>query len=181
MTDTESHNKKPELPEDAPAVYNRLLERVYQSMGQAESQSWPFIKKKIEEAAEVELAAKEMTREELSLLQAYLQRDLREAGSWLHRAGEGLAHWLDFDLQALEHTVVERLFGVADQTRVDQTELQQRLDHGPEDYLVGEVAAAGQFRCLECGALARLEQTAVLEACHQCGSGYFHRDRPTKA
>lgn len=175
MTDKESSNNRPELPEGAPDVYNRLLERVYQSVGQAENQSWPFIKKKIEEAAEVELAAEEMTREELGLLQAYLQRDLREAGGWLHKTGEGLAQWLNFDLQALEHTVVERLFGLADQTRVDQTELQQRLDHGPEDYLVGEVAAAGQFRCLECGALAQLEQTSVLEDCHQCGSGYFHR------
>jgi len=166
----------PQLSEDAPDIYNRLLERVYLSIDQVETQSWPFIKQKIEEAAELELAAREMTQEELDLLQAYLRRDLREAGSVLHKTGEGIANWLNFDLQALEYTVVEQLFSLADKTRVDQTELQQRLDHGPEDYLAGELAAAGHLRCLECGALVKLAETSVIEPCHQCDSHYFHRD-----
>lgn len=173
--DRNQDNKTP-LPKDAPAVYNRLLERVYLSVEQVEEQSWPYIKKKIEEAAELELTAKEMTREELDLLQAYLQRDLREAGTLLHKTSEGIANWLNFDLQALEFAITQRLFSLADKTRVDQTELQQRLDQGPEDYLAGEVAAAGQLRCLNCGALVKLQQTAVIEPCHQCQQHYFHRN-----
>ncbi|MEH6473799.1 MAG: zinc ribbon-containing protein [Halopseudomonas sp.] len=179
QSDPKNSNPKkssPQLPDDAPDIYNRLLERVYLSIEQVEEQSWPFIKQKIEEAAELELAAKEMTQDELNLLQAYLQRDLREAGAVIHKTGEGIANWLNFDLQALEYAVVEKLFGLADKTRVDQTELQLRLDHGPEDYLAGEVAAAGQLRCMECGALLKLEQTSLIEPCHQCNSHYFHRD-----
>ncbi len=168
--------KPPQLPDDAPDAYNRLLERVYLSLEKVEAQSWPFIRQKIEEAAELELAAKEMTREELDLLQAYLQRDLREAGTVLHKTGEGIATWLNFDLQALEYAMTEKLFGLADKTRVDQTELQLRLDHGPEDYLAGEVAAAGRLRCLNCGALVKLTQTSLIGPCHQCDSHYFHRD-----
>lgn len=165
-----------QLPDAAPDVYNRLLERVYLSLDKVEEQSWPYIKQKVAEAAELELAAKEMTREEVDLLQAYLQRDLREAGTVLHKTGEGIANWLNFDLNALEFAVTEKLFGLADKTRIDQTELQLRLDHGPEDYLAGEVAAAGQLRCLNCGALVKLPQTALIEPCHQCQKGYFHRD-----
>lgn len=181
MNQLDPNNEQPEksspqLPEDAPDIYNRLLERVYLSIEEVEAQSWPFIKQKIEEAAELELAAREMTRDELELLKAYLLRDLREAGTVLHKTGEGIAYWLNFDLRALEHAVVEQLFGLADKTRVDQTELQLRLDHGPEDYLAGEVAAAGQLRCLECGALVKLEQTSVIEPCHLCAGHYFHRD-----
>ncbi len=174
--DVKPDKKKPKLSNDAPDVYNRLLERAYLSLEQVEAQSWPLIKQKIEEAAELELAAKEMTREELDLLQAYLQRDLREAGTVLHKTGEGIANWLNFDLQALEFAITEKLFGLADKTRIDQTELQQRLDHGPEDYLAGEVAAAGRLRCLNCGALIKLQQTALIEPCHQCQQRYFHRD-----
>ncbi|RDE24109.1 metalloendopeptidase [Motiliproteus coralliicola] len=176
MTDKDPQKSGPKLPDSAPEVYNRLLERVYLSIGKVEERSWPYIKDQIEEAARIELAAEEMTREELDLLQAYLQRDLREAGTALHKTGEGLANWLNFDLQALEYTLVERLFGLADQTRIDQTELQLRLDHGPEDYLAGEVAAAGQLRCLECGALVKLPQTTLIEPCHQCNNRFFHRD-----
>ncbi len=181
MNQTDPNNEKPDnsspqLPKDATDIYNRLLERVYLSIDQVEVQSWPFIQHKIEEAAELELAAREMTRDELDLLQAYLRRDLREAGSVIHKTGEGIAQWLNFDLQALEYAVVEKLFGLADKTRVDQAELQLRLDHGPEDYLAGEVAAAGRLRCLECGALVKLEQTSVIAPCHQCQSHYFHRD-----
>ncbi|MFT6915672.1 MAG: hypothetical protein ACJAWL_001982 [Motiliproteus sp.] len=173
---TKEPEKKPtQLPEGAPDIYNRLLERVYLSIEQVEAQSWPLIKQKIEEAAELELAAREMTRDELELLQAYLRRDLREAGTLLHKTGEGLANWLNFDLQALEYAVVEQLFGLADKTRVDQTELQLRLDQGPEDYLAGEVAVAGQLRCLECGTVVKLEKTSLIEPCHQCASHYFHR------
>tara|TARA_R110001583_G_scaffold69617_1_gene197249 strand:- start:1039 stop:1608 length:570 start_codon:yes stop_codon:yes gene_type:complete len=173
-------NSSPQLPDDAVDIYNRLLERVYLSIEQLEAQSWPFIKKKIEEAAELELTAREMTQDELELLQAYLRRDLREAGSMIHKTGEGIASWLNFDLQALEYAVVEKLFGLADKTRVDQTELQLRLDQGPEDYLAGEVAAAGQLRCLECGALVKLEQTSLIEPCHQCSSHYYHRENSSK-
>ena len=176
MKQRDPQNQPPQLPEGAPDAYNRLLERVYLSIEQVEDRSWPYIKKQIEEAAQIELAAKEMTQDELELLQAYLQRDLREAGSVLHKTGEGLANWLNFDLQALEYTLLERLFGVADQTRIDQTELQLRLDHGPEDYLAGEIAAAGQLRCLECGALVKLTQTSVIDPCHQCDNQFFHRD-----
>jgi len=162
--------------ENAPAVYNRLLERVYLSLEGFEERSWPFIKEKIEEAAEIELAAKEMTQEELDLLQAYLKRDLQDLGYYAHKTGEGLASWLKFDLNILEQRFVEMLNGLADKTRVEQTELNQRLEHGPEDYIAGEVSGVGTLRCLECGSLLQLRQTAVIEPCHQCKSHYFHRD-----
>ena len=175
MAKPDQDHTSPQHSQEAPDVYNRLLERVYLSIDQVEAQSWPLLRKKIEEAAEVELAAEEMTREELGLLQAYLQRDLREAGSVLHKTGEGVANWLNFDLQALEYAVVEKLFGIADKTRTGQTELELKLDHGPQDYIAGEVAAAGQLRCLECGALIKLEQTSVIDPCHQCSNRFFHR------
>jgi hypothetical protein len=170
-----SKHRSPKHSENAPEVYYRLLERVYLSVENFEERSWPFIKEKIEEAAEVELAAEEMTREELGLLTAYLRRDLKDLGIFAHRTGEGVAAWLKFDLNALEQRVVDMLKSLADKTRIEQTELQQRLEHGPEDYISGEIAGVGTLRCLECGCLARLPRIARIEPCHECGNRYFHR------
>ncbi len=167
---------RPEHSAKAPEVYNRMLEKVYRSIENVEEKSWPYIKDKIEEAAELEVVAEEMTREELDLLKAYLKRDLSELGVFMHKTGEGVAAWLKFDLNALEHTFMQALMGVADRTRIEQTELQQRLEHGPEDYISGEIATVGTLRCLECGSLVTLTETQVLEPCHQCQSHYFHRD-----
>ncbi|MCW8884682.1 MAG: zinc ribbon-containing protein [Motiliproteus sp.] len=175
-TDDRANKSVPEHSKEAPAVYNRLLERVYLSIDGFEKRSWPFIKEKIEEAAEVELAAEEMTREELDLLQAYLKRDLKDLGYYAHKTGEGVASWLKFDLNILEQRVVEMLKELADKTRIEQVELNQRLGHGPEDYIVGEISGVGTLRCLECGSLVQLTEAAVIEPCHQCQSHYFHRD-----
>ncbi len=174
--DKRKDKKVAEHSPNAPDVYNRLLERVYLSVEGFEEKSWPFIKEKIEEAAEVELAAEEMTREELDLLQAYLKRDLKELGFYAHKTGEGLASWLKFDLNILEQRFVDLLKGMADKTRIEQTELNQRLEHGPADYIAGEIATVGTLRCLECGSLVQFKETSVIEPCHQCQSRYFHRD-----
>lgn len=164
------------LSESAPEVYERILERVYLSVEDLEQQSWPLIQEKIREAAEVELTAETMTRDELDLLQAYLKRDLADLGYYAHKTGEGIAAWLKFDLNVLEDRLKQMLKGMADKTRLDQTALQQRLEHGPEDYIAGEVATVGTLRCLSCGSLLKLEKTTIIEPCHECESRYFHRD-----
>ncbi len=169
-------NSGPDHSENAPLVYDRLLEKVYLSVENLDQKSWDFIRERIEEAAEVELAAEEMTRDEMDLLKAYLARDLKDLGVFAHKTGEGIAAWLKFDLNMLEQRAVEMLMSLADKTRLEQTELQQRLDHGSEDYLAGEVAAAGTLRCLSCGELMRLRETTLIQPCHACDSRYFHRD-----
>ncbi len=168
-------NDPPRVSREAPEVYNRLLERVYLSVENLEERSWPFIKEKIEEAAEIELAAREMTREEMDLLKAYLQRDLRGLGTVLHKSGEGLAAWLDFDLNILEYRLAQMLTGIADRTRLEQAELQQRLAHEPDQYLAGEVAGVGTLVCMNCGTALCLTETRVLESCSGCGGRYFQR------
>lgn len=181
IEDDNERSEKIAAPDGAPEVYERILEKVYLSIENLEQQSWPFIQDKIREAAEVEQAAEEMTREELDLLQAYLQRDLSDLGYFIHKTGEGVAAWLKFDLNILELKLAKSLKGIADKTRLDQTYLEQRLAHGPEEYIAGEVATVGCFRCLNCGCLTKLKETAVIEPCDECGSRYFHRDSKLSA
>lgn len=176
MEPSKKDDDSPSLSESAVEAYDRIVERVYRSVDDLEEHSWPFIKAKVEEAAELELAARDMTREELDLLSAYVKRDLSELGRIAHKTGESIAALLKFDLNALEQRVVDMLGLLADPARVDQVELAQRLDHGAETYLAGEVAAVGALRCLHCGQLALLAETALIEPCHQCQGRYFQRE-----
>ncbi|MFW1676625.1 zinc ribbon-containing protein [Pontibacter sp. JAM-7] len=155
--------------------YDRVLQRLTRTLEQAEVQSWDVLQEQIREAAELELAAEEMTKDELSLLTAYLQRDLKTMGFYAHETGRGIAAWLKFDLDALEGTLAGLLTKVADQTRVAHEELRERIGHADEQYMAGELATAGTLHCLGCGAEQILVKTGKLQPCGKCGERFFSR------
>ncbi len=155
--------------------YDRVLKRLSQRLEQAEVNSWDRLQQQIREAAELELAAEEMTKDELSLLSVYLQRDLKALGYFAHETGRGVAAWLKFDLDALEETLASVLVKVADQTRVAYEELRERIGHADEQYMAGELATAGTLACLECGLSVTLTKTVKLEPCAECGCRFFSR------
>jgi len=157
-------------------VYDRMLERVRQRLAEVGETSRRTLEEEIRKAAEAEYELEEMTREELDLLGAYLERDLRHLLHFVEETGEGLAEWLQLDLSLLERQLAESLLSVADKTLVDTLELQQKLEN--EDaghYIAGEVATAGMFRCLNCNHMLCLTRTSHLQPCEACGSRYFER------
>ena len=160
---------------DRSAQYDRVLSRLRQDLESVELRSWDYLQEKIEEAVELELAAEEMTRDEMDLLSAYVKKDLRQLGYYAHETGEGVAAWLNFDLNYLEQTVVRQLMDLADQTRIGMTELEQRLADSEAYYGAGDTAAAGTFVCVDCGAQVTYTSTSRLAACTQCGSETFTR------
>ena len=161
--------------QDRSAQYDRVLDRLRRDLESAEHRSWDYLQQKIEEAVELELTAEEMTRDEMDLLSAYLKRDLKKLGYYAHETGEGVAAWLNFDLNILETKVAQQLLDLADRTRIGIAELDQRLTHGEEQYSAGEVAAAGTFSCIICGDQLILTKTSRLEPCKKCGSEAFIR------
>ncbi|WP_299180294.1 metalloendopeptidase [uncultured Neptuniibacter sp.] len=159
----------------ASADYDRVLLRLTKDLQSSEARSWDLLQEKIHDAVELELAAADMTRDELDLMKAYLARDLKKLGFYAHETGEGIAAWLHFDLNALEKAFVDQLKLIADQTRIGQETLREQLDHDEEQYLAGELATVGTLECLSCEAQFQLEKTAKLEPCHNCGKTYFKR------
>ncbi|WP_417223569.1 zinc ribbon-containing protein [Amphritea sp.] len=160
---------------DSSAQYDRVLGRLRQELESAEHWSWDYLQQKIEEAVALELAAEDMTRDEMDLLSAYLKRDLKQLGYYAHETGEGIAAWLNFDLDALEQTVAAQLMDLADRTRIGITELEQRLAEGEDHYHAGDTAAAGSFTCVSCGESVVHTSTSRLEVCPKCGSETFTR------
>ena len=165
----------PQHSNKAPAAYDRVLERLRKRLDEAGEVSWEYLQKQIEEAAEVELAAEEMTRDEVELLKAYLRRDLKQLGYYAHGTGEGLAAWLHFDLDILEHRIKQSLLDLADKTRIQHELLREQLAHGEDQYLAGEVSAPGTLRCLQCGHTQRLSATDRIQPCEECGAVVFER------
>ena len=167
---------KPELSPGAEKAYDRMLSRVQERLAEAEYKTWQRLQDEIEEAVEFEQDLKEFTREELNLLAAYLRRDLSHLLGFVSRSGKGVREWLYRDLERFEDRVLHLLFSIADPTRLDTLELQQKLeDQDPEHYFTGEIATAGVLRCVKCGYLVTLPATVRLEPCHQCESHYFER------
>lgn len=169
---TQSDRKQPNL---GATEYDRVLLRLANDLKQNEATSWDLLQEKIRDAVELELAAEEMTRDELDLLNAYLQRDLKRLGYFVHEAGEGLAAWLKFDLNALEYTFAEQLKLIADRTRIDQEELRERLAHDEHHYMAGELATVGTLKCVACEAELVLTKTTKLVECEQCSGRLFER------
>ena len=159
----------------ASADYDRVLLRLTKDLKNSDAPSWDVLQEKIHDAVELEMAAAEMTRDELDLLKAYLFRDLKKLGYYAHETGEGIAAWLKFDLNALEVNLVEQLKSIADQTRIGQEELRERLDHDEDQYLAGELATVGTLECLNCGDQVTLQKTEKLRECSSCQSKFFKR------
>ena len=172
MTD----NQRRELGSNAEKAYDRMLSRVESRLAEAEARTWERLQEEIEDAVTLEQELAELTREEINLLRAYLRRDLSHLLGFITRTGEGVREWLTRDLEWFENRVLELLFSIADPTRLDTMELQQKLaDRDAEHYFAGEIAMAGVLRCLNCAALITLPATSRIEACAHCGGHYFER------
>lgn len=171
---SKQEKRPPEHSAAAPEVYNRILDRLLTRLDKASEYSWEYLQKQVEEAAEIELAAEEMTRDEMDLLKAYVRRDLGQLGYYVHETGAGIAAWLNFDLDVLEQKMVQRLKELADRTLVDYELLREQLGHGEREYLAGEITAPGTLQCQVCGELQRLTHTSVIQPC-SCGAVLFRR------
>ena len=158
-------------------AYNRMLERVELRLRDLERSSLDELRREIESAARQEVELEEMTRDEISLLAAYLQRDLEHLAHFVDsEPGGSVGEWLRLDLSLIEQRLKELLFSVADKTRVDYLELDQKI-HNREagQYISGEVATAGVLRCVECGHMRCLTRTDHITPCEACNSHYFER------
>src|SRR5690554_2027140 len=119
MSNQERTEQPKQLSSRALEAYDRMLERVESRLRNADERTLDTLRSEINEAVEFETQLKRLTREEASLLAAYLRRDLEHLVTFVGGTGEGLKAWLQFDLSLLEHKLQELLFSIADKTRLD--------------------------------------------------------------
>ncbi|MEQ6917213.1 zinc ribbon-containing protein [Halomonas aquatica] len=152
--------------------YERMLERLREG---ADELTWENLQQDLDDAVEFEADLEEFTKDELSLLRAWVERDLKEMRRYLAAGGEGVAAWLGIDLSMLSRKVVDSLLSIADRSVIEREQLEDDLEASRADYVAGEMAAPGRMACIHCDAIVELEGVARIEPCHQCGHRYFVR------
>jgi len=152
--------------------YERLLERMQDG---ADELTWENLQKDLDDAVEFEAELEEYTKDELALLRAWVERDLKDMRHYMSDTGKQVAHWLGIDIEHLSRRVVESLLSIADRSIVDRERFADDLEAARADYCEGEMAAPGLMACVHCDEQVMLESVARLEPCHQCGHRYFYR------
>lgn len=155
--------------------YDSALARIEQRLADIEINTLETLQQEVRDAVEFEHELERLTKDEAALLSTWLLRDLQHLGEYVSTGSRGLGEWLNIDLSALELSLVRALQSIADKTRIDQLELQQKLESDVATYLEGEVATAGTLACTHCGKIICLTETKALERCHRCDSHIFHR------
>lgn len=152
--------------------YERLLERLQDG---AQELTWENLQKDLDEAVEFESELEEFTKDELSLLRAWVERDIKDMRYFMADTGKQVAQWLDIDISYLSRRVAESLLSIADRSVVERERFDEDLEAARADYCEGEMAAPGKMACVHCDAPVILESVARIEPCHQCGHRYFYR------
>lgn len=152
--------------------YERVLSRLDDG---ARELSWEKLQEELDEAVAFEAEVEEFTKDELSLLRAWVERDLKDMRRYLAAGGEGVASWLGIDLSVLSRKISDALFSIADRSVIERERLEDDLEAARADYYEGELAAPGRMACVHCGATVELEGVKRIEPCHQCGHRYFAR------
>ncbi|MFG6667409.1 zinc ribbon-containing protein [Halomonas sp. HNIBRBA4712] len=152
--------------------YERLLERMKEG---ANELTWTNLQKDLDDAVAFEAEFEEYTKDELALLRAWVERDLKDMRTYMADSGKQVAQWLGVDIDTLSRRVAESLLSIADRSVVERERFEDDLEAARADYCEGEMAAPGLMACVHCDAQVMLERVARLEPCHQCGHRYFYR------
>ncbi|KFF50608.1 hypothetical protein GY26_00920 [Gammaproteobacteria bacterium MFB021] len=173
MTEHQSAPQDPQERSRLSEAYERVLTRLKDGGGEL---SWESFQRELDEAVAFEAEFEEFTKDEMALLRAWVERDMRDFRQFLAKGGEGVASWLGIDLDVLSRRVSEALFSIADRTTIDRERFEDDLEAARADYTAGEIALPGRMSCVHCGAGVTFAQVKRLEACHACGHRYFQRD-----
>ncbi|WP_020409695.1 zinc ribbon-containing protein [Hahella ganghwensis] len=168
-------SEKTKLSKNAVEAHGKVLDRLEKSLADAEVSTWEGLKDEIENAVEFEQGVARLTREEWDLIKAYIKRDLEGLSRFVAETGSGLKEWLRMDMDLLEQKLRRTLLSIADKTRVEQANLDHRLNHDPGTYMAGEIAIPGMLQCIQCDKMVCLVETTHIEPCHRCDGIYFHR------
>ncbi|MCM2131161.1 zinc ribbon-containing protein [Larsenimonas rhizosphaerae] len=172
-------NNQPDRQQRLKDAYERSMSRFGEREQQREDTSrWSKegLARELDEIIAFEADVEEFTRDELSLLRAWLERDVRQFGHFMAEGGGGLAQWMGIDLDYLSNRLRQALFSMADRTAIDQYRFNDDLEAAQADYCEGELALPGRMRCVHCDQTVTFTTSSLLEACHGCGHRYFKRD-----
>jgi predicted RNA-binding Zn-ribbon protein involved in translation (DUF1610 family) len=155
-------------------AYEAMLERVHEAADTAEKKTVPWLREALMDAREKAVELEELTREEAERVSTYVERDLREAASFLADTGQEFRDWLSFDWKLMQNRMLDMFAGMADQT---SQALKGFADQAREasEYHTGEITAPGVLECTVCGEELHFERTGHIPPCPKCKATTFRR------
>jgi NADH pyrophosphatase NudC (nudix superfamily) len=155
-------------------AYNRMLERIHETVKHTGEDAMPTLQKRIDEAREVAINLGELTREEAERIGEYLRRDTEEAARFLAETRQDFHDWFRFDLKLVEQRFLQMFELTVDRTRAELDRLAERAQ-GIEEVHTGEVAAPGSLFCTACGKELHMHKTGRVPPCPKCHKTVYRR------
>ena len=169
-----AEEKKTEPIERMVAAYERMLARADEMMQRAEQSTIPTLRKALEQARDKAVEFNELTREEAEKLSEYVERDMRDAAHLLAETGEELRQWWRFDVELIEHKLMELFANVADKTRLELEQLAEQAREASY-YHTGEVTGPGTLVCTACGEELHFTKAGHIPPCPACQGKRYQR------
>ncbi|ROR77203.1 zinc ribbon family protein [Vibrio crassostreae] len=146
------------------ALYEEAVEEVIETLKHSPEE----LNNKIETSGKYAKAANDMTKDELSLISAYVKSDLKEFSECYEESKSGPFYLMIAD------SIWQGLLDITDRTKVEWVELFQDLEHQGL-YQAGEVIGLGTLVCDECGHQTEYNHPTNIIPCIKCGSKGFSR------
>jgi vacuolar-type H+-ATPase subunit H len=155
-------------------AYNKMLERLHTAMEEVGQHARPSFHEQLKQATEKASELGELGREEAEEIAGYLKRDIDDAAQWLADNGDELKDWLRFDIEQVESRLFEAMSSVADKTRLELKEIEERagLVH---EWKTGEISGIGTLVCESCGELLHFHTSGHIPPCPKCHGTLFKR------
>ncbi|MDG3087418.1 zinc ribbon-containing protein [Vibrio hannami] len=146
------------------AGYEEKFEEVVETLKHSPEE----INKVFEASEEVANAASDMTKDELSLISAYMKSDLKEFSENYEESKSS-----PFSIMIAD-SMWQALIDITDKTKIEWIEMFEDIEH-QGIYKTGDVIGLGHLVCEKCGHKAQYIHPTVIEPCAKCGADEFSR------
>ena len=144
--------------------YEEMLEDVVEAIKHSTDEFMHVL----ENSGKMVSAANNLTKDELALVSAYIQSDLKEFAQSYQESKSS-----PFAIMVTD-SIWQALLDITDKTQVEWIELFADLDHQGLDQ-VGEVIGLGVLICDKCGNKTTYSHPTIITPCIKCGAKGFSR------
>lgn len=164
------------IPDRLVNAYNQMMASIRETFENTDDSS---LQTALNEARDKAAHLGEVTLDEAHEISEFIKRDINDAAEYMMETSSEFGDWLMLDIEILERKVVDMFLSVADRTRI---ELEQFQDRARELslYYSGEITGPGTLICADCGRKVQFLTTAQIEPCPKCGNNTFKRAQPKR-
>ena len=171
-----TEKEKPDAVDKLVEAYERMLKRTHDTIEQAGKETAPGFRELLHKTRDNMVELGELTREEAHKVAEYVERDIKDAATYIAKTGEDIKSWWRFDLDLMEERMLDVFSRVADQTSVQLHNWAEQARQASL-YHTGEVTGPGTLTCDSCGSDIHLRKTGRIPPCPKCRATGFKRTK----